>query len=116
MLKVSLAIACLLISYTAPSPAQAAAKGMGPCEQIESDCKTNGYVAGEAGQGKGLWWDCMCPLIAPGFPEPSKNVLAVPSDQSLVGSCQQHPHGQKIMNNCAQMLAKKNAKTGGSSH
>jgi hypothetical protein len=87
-------------------------KGNGPCKQIESDCKKNGYVAGEAGQGKGLWWDCMCPLIAPNFPEPSKNVLSVPSDSGLVAACRTHPHGQKIMSRCAAMQAKKNAKTG----
>jgi hypothetical protein len=89
---------------------QAQAAGAGPCQQIENDCKTNGYIAGEAKLGKGLWWDCMCPLIAPGFPEPSKNVLAVPSDQGLVPACRQHPFGQKILTNCANMLAKKNAK------
>ena len=82
----------------------------GPCQQIENDCKTNGYVGGEAGQGKGLWWDCMCPLIAPNFPEPSKNVLTVPSDSGLVGACRAHPRGPKILSRCAAMLAKKNAK------
>jgi hypothetical protein len=102
-----LVVSLLLVSGTA------FARGMGPCEQIEHDCKQNGYVAGEAGQGKGLWWDCLCPLIAPNFPEPAKNVLAVPSDAGLVGACHNHPRGQKIVNQCAAMMAKKNAKGGG---
>jgi hypothetical protein len=94
---------------TAAGGGQGHGNKSGPCEQIENDCKGAGYVAGEAGQGKGLWWDCMCPLIAPGFAEPSKNVLSVPSDQGLVGNCQKHPHGQRIVSRCQQMLAKKNA-------
>ena len=65
-----------------------------------------GYVVGEAKEGKGMWWDCLCPLIAPNFPEPKKNVLTVPSDSGLVGACRSHPRGQKVMNNCARMMAK----------
>lgn len=86
------------------------AAGPGPCKQIEMDCAKAGYVVGEAKEGKGMWWDCMCPLIAQGFPEPAKNVLQVPSDAGLVPACRQHPHGQEIMTRCAGMLAKKNAK------
>lgn len=84
--------------------------GAGPCVQIENDCKKNGYISGEASLGKGLWWDCLCPLIATNFPEPSKNVLTVPSDSSLVPACRNLPMGQKIMADCANMMAQKNAR------
>jgi hypothetical protein len=84
----------------------------GPCEQIKLDCESKGYIAGEAGEGKGLWWDCMCPLIAQNFPEPTKNVLTPPSDSSLVPACRQHPHGQQIQQRCASMMAKKGQKQG----
>lgn len=113
MLKIMTGLLLIVgtMAWAQPKPGhKAAAGGPGPCAQIENDCKKNGYIAGEAGKGKGLWIDCLCPLIGQNFPEPSKNVLTVPSDANLVPACRNHPAGQKIMQNCAQMLAKQNAK------
>lgn len=77
-----------------------------PCAKLESDCSEHGYVFGESPQGKGLWYDCMCPLIAPGFPEPSNNALKVPSDPELARSCVDHPRGKELLDYCAKLLAK----------
>ncbi len=99
-------------STSAPKKATAMTNttGPGPCGQIEKDCRAHGYIPGEANVGKGFWCDCLCPLVAPNFPEPSNNVLQVPSDSNLVASCKTHPRYAQITKTCADIQAKNNCK------
>lgn len=42
----------------------AAAFANHPCQNLENACKAAGYVKGEAKVGKGLFKDCMKPIMA----------------------------------------------------
>jgi hypothetical protein len=50
----------------APAAASAVAGASGeqhPCHAIEAACKGAGFVKGGAAQGKGLWKDCIKPVL-----------------------------------------------------
>jgi hypothetical protein len=63
----------------------------GPCKQIKEACEKAGFVKGEAKQGKGLWMDCIDPLMQ--GTTAKKSVLPLPSvDASVIAACKQkHP-------------------------
>ena len=64
----------------------------GPCKQIIEACAKAGFVKGEAKEGKGLWADCINPIMQ-GKPAPAKSVIALPSvDATLISRCKEkHP-------------------------
>jgi hypothetical protein len=68
----------------APAPANE------PCRQITHACKSAGFVRGEAKEGKGLFKDCVQPILK------GQTVQGVTVDPSVVQACQQkkhnHPH------------------------
>ncbi len=63
----------------------------GPCEQIKSACLSAGFVKGEAKQGKGLYKECVNPIIQ--GKTPSKATITLPTvDPSVVSACKaKHP-------------------------
>ena len=52
-----------------------------PCRKIEDACKAAGFVKGEAKVGKGLFIDCLDPIVA------GKTVPNVTVDPSLGPAC-----------------------------
>jgi hypothetical protein len=61
------------------------------CAQIYQACQNAGFIVGEAKEGKGLWMDCVDPIMQ-GIP-PKKSVLPLPSvSPQVVASCKaKHP-------------------------
>ncbi len=58
----------------------------GPCKQIKEACTKAGFIKGEAKEGKGLWKDCIDPIMQ--GTTAKKSVLPLPSvDPSLVAAC-----------------------------
>ena|SRR6185437_6623853 len=57
-----------------------------PCEQIRDACVSAGFVKNDAKVGKGLWVDCINPIIQ--GTTAKKSVLALPTvDPSVVTAC-----------------------------
>lgn len=100
-----------LIVLMAAVSFQASAAPNRPCEAIKTDCSKAGFVVGEAKEGKGMWWDCLCPLLDPGFQRPKNAALPTPSDPSAVQQCTSSNPGKQIIAKCNEMAAKKNAKS-----
>ena len=70
------------VSYAdSTAPAQSS-KGVHPCQQIEQACSAAGFVKGEAKEGKGLFKNCMKPIMS------GQQVQGVSIDPSLVPACQ----------------------------
>jgi hypothetical protein len=64
-------------------------KTSGPCEEIESACKSAGFVQGDAKQGNGLWVDCVDPIMQ-GAKQPAKATKPLPSvSADVVSACKQ---------------------------
>ncbi len=63
----------------------------GPCKQIKEACEKAGFVKGEAKEGKGLWMDCIDPVVQ--GTTAKKSVLPLPSiDPSIIAACKKnHP-------------------------
>jgi hypothetical protein len=79
----------------ATAPAAPAAKGDGPCAQIEKACASAGFVKSQAKQGNGLFVDCVKPIVS-GQPQPKNAVRPLPSiDQGVVQACRAKPHPKK---------------------
>jgi len=98
MLATSVAVLALAGSSAAladqPAGTQKAAtttgqKASGPCEEIESACKSAGFVQGDAKQGNGLWVDCIDPIMQ-GAKQPAKATKSLPSvSAQTVAACKQ---------------------------
>ena len=59
-------------------------KGNGPCKQIIQACEQAGFEKGEhKTDGKGLYKDCMTPVLA------GQTVTGVTVDPAVVSSCQE---------------------------
>lgn len=66
-----------------------------PCKQIERACTAAGFVRGEAQEGKGLFMNCMNPILK------GQSVAGVTVDPGVVAACKQrmanrrrhHSHG-----------------------
>jgi hypothetical protein len=88
MLKKSLLIALFTSLIAAAAFAGA---NPGPCEQIKQACTNAGFIKGEAKEGKGLWRDCIDPIVQ--GTTAKKSVLALPTvDPSVVSACKaKHP-------------------------
>ena len=92
--KLALVSATATLVGSALSFAQTpAGGGTGPCEQIVQTCEKAGFVKGEAKEGKGLWVDCIKPIMQ-GKPAPQKSVMPLPTvDPNLVAQCKaKHPN------------------------
>jgi hypothetical protein len=53
-----------------------------PCKQIEAACKGAGFTKGDHKNGKGLWKDCIKPIMTGG------SVAGVTVDATVVQACQ----------------------------
>jgi hypothetical protein len=63
-----------------------AAGGMGPCEHIKQACLNSGFVAKQAKVGKGLWKDCINPIMQ--STTAKKSQLVLPRvDPALITAC-----------------------------
>ena len=89
-MKLSIA-ACLITTVgtlcfaeipSATSTAAPAGKAPGPCKQILASCEQAGFVKGEWKIGKGLYRDCLNPILD------GKSVSGVSADPSIVSACQ----------------------------
>jgi hypothetical protein len=80
------ALCVLAAALTGPSYAQAAKPDANsPCNQVESACKSAGFVDG-AKEGNGLWSDCIEPVMQ-GHPV-SKGAKPLPRvDDKVVAAC-----------------------------
>jgi hypothetical protein len=82
----SIVAVTLALSSAATTSAFAQQGQPEPCEQIKSACQSAGFIQGDAKQGKGLWMDCVNPIMQ-GKTAPHA-VLAVPSvSPSLISAC-----------------------------
>ena len=77
-MRFALKLAAVAAVFTS---AVALARGGHPCKQVESACSAAGYVKGEAKEGKGLFKNCVEPLLA-GQAVPGVNV-----DPAAVQAC-----------------------------
>lgn len=64
-----------------------------PCEAIKKACEGAGFIKGQAKEGKGLWVDCINPIIQ-GKAQPEKAQIKLPTvDGSAVAACKaKHPN------------------------
>lgn len=67
-------VAVLSVSVSGAIPQTPASRQLGPCEKITAACESAGFVQGEAAEGKGLWQDCVTPILQgqsrPSFAKP----------------------------------------------
>jgi hypothetical protein len=80
---------CVLAAALAgPLYAQAAKPDAdNPCTQVESACRSAGFLDGESKEGKGLWSNCIEPVMQ-GRPEPKGTKLPLPRiDHKVVAAC-----------------------------
>lgn len=75
----------LLVGIPALADSNAAVKA--PCLQIKKACENVGFAKKQAKEGKGLWVDCVNPIMQ-GKAQPSKAVIKLPTvDASLISAC-----------------------------
>ena len=60
----------------------------GPCKEIKEACEAAGFVKGGAKEGKGLWMDCIAPIMQ--GTTAKKSVLPLPAvDPKIIAACKQ---------------------------
>jgi len=81
---------------TTPPPSGSNNGAGQPCKQIEQACTSAGFVKGEAAQGKGLYKNCVQPILK------GQSVNGVTVDPSVVSACKErmakrhaHKHGSQ---------------------
>jgi hypothetical protein len=80
----NISIFALVCVFTGASFSSAFAQG--PCQQIKSACLSAGFIPKDVKQGKGLWRDCVAPIIQ--GQTPNNATLPLPSvDPSVVSAC-----------------------------
>jgi hypothetical protein len=67
------------VPQSTPGAVSAGAKH--PCRELEQACKSAGFAKGQHKQAKGLWKDCMDPILD------GKSVQGVSADASVVQAC-----------------------------
>jgi hypothetical protein len=83
-------------SVWAADPAPMAPAGMAatdmehPCKAIEASCKAAGFVKGKASEGKGLWKNCMQPIMD------GQSVAGVSVDAATMQACQAKMKAKKM--------------------
>jgi hypothetical protein len=88
----SLVSAVVLAAGNAPSMGSAPTAGSNapggahhPCEVIKQACESAGFVKGEYKEGKGLWRDCIDPIIQG---KPVNSAIPLPTvDPTVVAAC-----------------------------
>jgi hypothetical protein len=55
--------ACHTKDPTFPRKPKAKSDAADPCDQVVTACKSAGYEEGESKEGKGLWYDCVDPIL-----------------------------------------------------
>jgi len=90
-MKNSILLIALMISSSAF--ADTVAPKEGPCKTIHDACTAAGFVKGDAKDGKGLWVDCIDPIMQ-GTAQPAKAVIKLPAvDAAQVAACKaKHPN------------------------
>jgi hypothetical protein len=93
-LLISVVLSSLFIAAAQADQAAAPSAGgktPGPCEQIKQACLSAGFIPNDAKQGKGLWMDCVNPIVQ--GTTAKKSVIALPSvDPTVVAACKaKHP-------------------------
>ncbi len=85
MLKSGICVA--LLTLAAPLALAQGQGGEGPCRQVKEACEKAGFVQGKAKTGKGLWKDCVSPIMA-GSAAPANTTLPLPTvDPTVVAAC-----------------------------
>jgi hypothetical protein len=57
------------------------------CQPIIGECKTLGYIVGQANKDNGLWKDCFGPVVKGGTPTRDGKPINVPANPSDVQAC-----------------------------
>jgi len=88
-----IAFCVLAAALTGPLYAQTAKTGAeeglnaGPCKQVESACRSAGFHEQGEPEGKGLWVQCVTPVLE-GRPAPKAAKLPLPQvDPKVVAAC-----------------------------
>jgi hypothetical protein len=85
--KAAILSSVAIVSLGVSSSAQAqAARQLSPCEKITVACESAGFVVGGAGAGKGLYQDCVAPLMQGQARPPSAKPLPI-IDPQLKAAC-----------------------------
>ena len=79
----------IALADTPPAPGGNAQRPVGPCRQIVQACRAAGFVRGQAKEGKGLFKNCVEPILA------GQSVQGVSVDASVVQACQQRRQRRK---------------------
>ncbi|HEX7672574.1 MAG TPA: hypothetical protein VF412_00315 [Bdellovibrio sp.] len=74
-------IATMIVLGSVSAFAQGAPKGDHPCKQILSACESAGFVKGEHKEKKGLYKDCMQPVLA------GQSVAGVTVGSDVIAAC-----------------------------
>ena len=73
----------------APSAANGGSVAAGPCGQITKACKDAGFGSGVGYVGKGLFTDCVNPLMQ-GKPQPRQATIPLPQvNPHIIAACKQ---------------------------
>ena len=85
IMGVLISSAVVLAANASPTP-----KGNGPCAQIVTACQAAGFVKGEYKVGKGLWRDCVDPIVQG---KQVNSAIPLPAiDPAVVTACKaKHP-------------------------
>jgi hypothetical protein len=57
------------------------------CQSIISECKSLGFIVGQAKEDNGLWKDCFGPVVKGGSPTRDGKPITVPANPSDVQAC-----------------------------
>jgi hypothetical protein len=57
------------------------------CQSVIGECKTLGFIVGQASKDNGLWKDCFDPVVKGGTPTRDGKPLNVPVNSSDVQAC-----------------------------
>jgi hypothetical protein len=77
---------CLVLA----SPAAAVTPD--PCQQIVQQCQSAGFVKGDWKTGKGLWKDCINPIVSGAPPLAAKKPLPAVNPSVLSACKAKHPN------------------------
>jgi hypothetical protein len=90
--SVCIAVAVLAVGTSGALAQAPAQRPLGPCERITAACESAGFVLGGAGEGKGLWQDCLIPLMQGQARPATARPLPVIDPQVKVGCLAAQPN------------------------
>jgi hypothetical protein len=86
MKKIAYISSAFLVVFSVMKTPLAFAHAEGPCHKIKEQCQAAGFIQGDAKEGKGLWVDCVDPIIQ--GTTAKKSVLPLPTvDASTIAAC-----------------------------